>query len=110
LLLAVAAIHRAAAADVQAIETGGSGVLTMCQSRMVYQDCRDYHHITVPTRINVGDSFEVDFGSNPKQYQFPAARIERDGERCVIYSEATGDGKEMNRIEVIPCHEASGPR
>jgi hypothetical protein len=49
----------------------------------------------------------LDFGSNPKQYGFPVARIARDGDRCTIYGAAEGEPDQINRIVVEPCLERS---
>ena len=94
----------------KAIETPGSGMLTMCHNRLVYSDCNSYHHIAIPGRIAVGDKVKVKFGSNPKDYEFPVVLIERNGDTCTLLSEAGGDGAKADRIEVTSCRDVSGPK
>ena len=99
----------ASAADgIGAIDTAGSGTLTMCQDWLVYNSCRVYHHVALPGRIAVGDSVKLAFGSNPKDYAFPVARISRDGDTCTVLSDASGDPEKANKIEVASCRDASG--
>src|SRR5580704_430302 len=87
-ILVAAAVPPLAAADgPKAVETPGSGTLTMCHNRLVYNDCNSYHHIAIPDRITVGDKFKVKFGSNPKDYEFPVALIVRNGDACTLLSE-----------------------
>jgi hypothetical protein len=108
--LVVLALGSAAAAEVEAIAPGGSGVLTMCRDWLVTSSCKTYHHIELPPRIAVGDTVSVTFGSSPKEYAFPVARIAVEGRRCAIFSEATGNRHQMDRINVAPCHPASEGR
>ena len=108
--LSIAAAGLAAADGVSAVETPGSGTLTMCRSRLVYSDCNSYHHIAIPQRIAVGDTVSVAFGSNPKQYAFPVARILRTGEACTLLSQASGDADKTDKIEVASCKAASGSK
>ena len=103
LAAALLAAGAASGETVKSVGTGGLGTLTMCRNWMVYSDCRTYNHVAVPPRIAVGDSIGLDFGSNPKEYQFPVARIVRKGNRCTIYSETTGEPERLNRIVVEPC-------
>ena len=97
-----------AANDVTAIKTPRTGKLTKCASRLFYQDCNEYHHIKVPRRIKLGDHVRLTYGSNPKSYNFPVARISRDGDTCTLYSEESGDPEKMDRIEITSCTEWSG--
>jgi hypothetical protein len=109
-ILVAATVSLAAAADgVKAIVTPGSGMLTMCRNRLVYSDCNSYHHIAIPGRIAVGDKFQVEFGSNPKGYEFPVVRIVRNGDSCTLLSEAGVDAGKSDTIEVASCRDASGP-
>jgi hypothetical protein len=101
-LLLLAALP-ATADNLHAIRTQGQATLTMCRSWVVYSDCRSYNHIAVPGRIAVGDTLGLDFGSNPKEFSFPVARIVRDADRCTIYSEMQGEPARLNRIVVEPC-------
>jgi hypothetical protein len=71
-LLAVP-LQPVAASEVKAIETGGTGDLTMCPIGGL--GCNLYHHINLPLQISTGDYVPVSFGSNPKQYDFPAAKM-----------------------------------
>ncbi len=111
---AIAAVLLAAAPvrsePVQDVGTGGLATLTMCQSWVVYASCRTYHHIAVPARIAIGDTVVLEFGSNPKEYQFPVVRIVHSGNRCTIYSDASGEQEQLNRLVVEPCPDRSAVR
>ena len=91
-----------AAEEVKAIETGGTGELTMCPVGGF--SCNLYHHIDLPPRIAIGDKVPVSFGSNPKQYSFPVAKIiVRDGDGCAVFSQlATTENVE--KIDIPSCH------
>ena len=108
--LPIAAAGLAAADGVSAVETPGSGTLTMCRSGLVYSDCNSYHHIAIPQRIAVGDTVSVAFGSNPKEYAFPVARILQTGDACTLLSQASGDADKTDKIEVASCKAASGSK
>jgi hypothetical protein len=56
-------------------------VLTKCRGWVVTSSCRTYHHISLPSRIVVGDTITVSFGSHPKEFRFYVARIDL-GEGC----------------------------
>jgi hypothetical protein len=109
-LLVVLTFGRALAAEVDAIAPGGPGVLTKCRDWLVTSSCRRYHHIDLPPRIAVGDTVTVTFGSSPKEYGFSVARIELNGHHCAIFSEATGDRHQMDKINVVPCYRAGEGR
>lgn len=113
-LLLTAAISAPTAArapdSVVAVEPGGPGVLTKCRSWLLTTSCNTYHHISLPPRIAVGDTFSVSFGSHPKEFQFFAARIALKGRQCTIFSEAHGNRYKMDRINVAPCYPASTGR
>jgi hypothetical protein len=68
-----------AAADqpdtVKVVTPEALGVLTKCRGWLVTRSCRTYHHIRLPSRIAVGDTITVLFGSHPKEYRFSVARI-----------------------------------
>ena len=98
-LLLTAAL--AAAGELTAVTSGGSGDLTMCS----YRGCNLYHHIDMPARIAVGDTVRLRYGSNPKLYDFPVARIVSDGGACTVYSE-TDDTSDVNKIELSSCKTA----
>jgi hypothetical protein len=108
--LFVLAFGTAAASEVEAIAPGGPGVLTKCRDWLVTNSCRRYHHIDLPSRIAVGDTITVTFGSSPKEYGFSVARIELDGHHCAIFSHATGNRHQMDKINVAPCYRAGEGR
>jgi hypothetical protein len=80
----------AAADDVETVAPGTSGVLTKCRSWLVAASCKTYQHISLPPRIAVGDTLTLRFGSNPKHYAFPVARIDLKGQHCAIFSQSRG--------------------
>jgi hypothetical protein len=94
------------AADVAAVEPGPTGVLTKCRGWLVATSCRTYRHVALPPRIAVGDTIALAFGTHPKEYGFPVARIELRRGRCTILSEAGGDPDGIDKIEVAPCRAA----
>jgi hypothetical protein len=104
--LLVLAFGRASAAEVDAIAPGAPGVLTKCRDWLVTSSCRKYHHVDLPPRIAVGDTVTIAFGSSPKEYGFSVARIELKGHHCAIFSEATGNRRRMDKIDVVPCYRA----
>ena len=75
-LLIAAGSFGPAAADqpdtVKAVTPGGPGVLTKCRGWVVTSSCRTYHHISLPSRIAVGDTITISFGSHPKEFGFPS--------------------------------------
>src|SRR5215470_7008363 len=91
-------VGRAAAGDVEAVAPNALGVLTKCRGWVIATSCNTYHHISLPPRIAVGDTITVYFGSSPKDYAFPVARIDLNGRHCVIFSEAAGDRHQMDKI------------
>ena len=97
------------AADVEAVEPGGAGVLTKCRSWLVMSSCRTYRHIALPARIAVGETVTVAFGSHPKEFGFHVKRIALARGRCAIFSEAEGDPETIDRIEAAPCRRAAPP-
>jgi hypothetical protein len=111
LLLAVFGLGGAAAAEpgaVEAVEPGGPGVLTKCRDWVVTRSCKTYQHINLPSRIAVGDTLTLTFGSSPKEYAFSVARIDAKRGHCAIFSEAVGDRHQMDKINVAPCYRAGG--
>src|SRR5438552_17526274 len=76
---------------VAAVEPGGPGVLTKCRNWLIASTCKTYQHISLPPRIAVGDTITVSFGSSPKEFVFPVARIALKGDHCAIFSKASGD-------------------
>jgi hypothetical protein len=97
---------RAAAGDVEAVAPGAKGVLTKCRGWLVATSCKTYQHISLPPRIAVGDTIILRFGSSPKEYAFPVARIDLKGQHCTIFSEAEGDRHRIDKINAARCHRA----
>jgi hypothetical protein len=113
LLLTAAAVGPGTARqrdNVEAVEPGGPGELTKCRDWLVASSCKTYHHISLPPRVAVGDTITVTFGSSPKEYAFPVARIAQKGRHCAIFSDAQGDRHQMDKINVAPCYRASKGR
>jgi hypothetical protein len=109
LLIAVGSFAPAAADQpdtVNAVTPGGPGVLTKCRGWLVTTSCRTYHHISLPSRIAVGDTITISFGSHPKEFGLWVARIDLKGEHCAIFSKAAGDRHRMDKINVAPCYRA----
>jgi hypothetical protein len=107
----VAVSFGVAAADaIEAVHSHGSGVLTKCRDWLVASSCRTYHHISVPSRIAVGDTITVSFGSDPKEYGFFVARIALEGDRCTIFAETTENRHGMDKINITPCYPAGPAR
>jgi hypothetical protein len=109
-LVIACGLGRAGAGDVEAVAPGGSGVLTKCRGWLVATSCKTYQHISLPPRIAVGDTITLRFGSNPKDYAFPVARIDLNGRHCTIFSEAAGNRHRMDKINITRCHSAGERR
>ncbi|MBO0737903.1 MAG: hypothetical protein J2P48_15240 [Alphaproteobacteria bacterium] len=101
---------RAAAADVEAVAPGGPGVLTICRDWLLTHSCKTYQHIDLPPRIAVGDTVTLTFGSNPKEYEFPVARIVLKDRHCTLFSQAAGNPHAMDKINLARCRRASEGR
>ena len=101
---------KAAAGDVEAVTPDASGILTKCRDWLVATTCNTYQHIDLPPRIAVGDKVPLRFGSNPKNYALPVARIDLERDHCAIFSEAEGNLHQMDRINVALCHPADEGR
>ena len=95
---------------VEAIVTSGPGVLTKCRYWLVATSCYHYHHVRLPPRIAVGDTINLTYGSSPKEYAFPVARIGIEDGHCTIYSEARGNPDQMDKITVVSCRAADEGR
>src|SRR5882724_5643464 len=109
--LVVAVSFGVAAADpIEAVHPHGSGVLTKCRDWLVASSCRTYHHISLPSRVAVGDTITLSFGSSPKEYGFWVARIALERDHCTIFSEASADGNEIDKIDIVPCYRAEEGR
>ena len=96
--------------DAKAVIPGGPGVLTKCRGWVVTISCRTYHHIALPSRIAVGDTITISFGSHPKEFAFSVARIDLKGQHCAIFSKANGDRHRMDKINIAPCYRAGEER
>jgi hypothetical protein len=94
------------ARDVAAVTPGGPGVLTKCRNWLMASSCKSYQHIELPARIQVGDRFTVSFGSSPKEFVFPVARIDLKPHHCAIFSKPEGDRHKIDKINVAPCYRA----
>jgi hypothetical protein len=92
-----------------AIRSPGSGHLTMCRSWLFFNTCRDYNRVALPERIALGDDLDLNFGTNPKDYHFPVARIVRKGDGCTLLDEPADAPDDGNRIEIASCADAAGP-
>jgi hypothetical protein len=97
----------ARAENVAAVAPGGPGVLTKCRDWLMASSCKSYEHVALPAVIRVGDELTVSFGSNPKEFVFPVARIDLKGRHCAIFSKAEGDRHKIDKINVAPCRRAS---
>jgi hypothetical protein len=97
---------KVAAGNVEAVTASASGVLTKCRGWVVATSCKTYQHISLPPRIAVGDTIALRFGSNPKDYAFPVARIDLKGRHCTIFSEVAGNQHRMDKINLARCHPA----
>jgi hypothetical protein len=95
-----------AADGIEAIETKGQGRLTMCRSWLVYDDCNVYNHVALPSRVAVGDTISLTFGSNNKHYNFPVVRIIKNGLNCTMLSQVK-DSDGINKIRVASCLDVS---
>ena len=109
-LVAAVSFGAAAADAVDEVHPGGPGMLTKCRDWLVASSCRTYHHISLPSRIAVGDTITVSFGSDRKEYGFFVARIELKGDQCTIFAETTGDRHGMDKINITPCYPAGPAR
>jgi len=109
-LVIACGLGRAAGGDVQAVTPSASGVLTKCRGWLVATSCKTYQHISLPPTIAVGDTIALRFGSNPKDYAFPVARIDLKGQHCAIFSEAEGNRHRMDKINVARCHPVGEKR
>jgi hypothetical protein len=84
-------------------------VLTKCRGWIVTSSCRTYHHNSLPSRIAVGDTITISFGSHPNEFGFSVARIDLKGQHCAIFSKAEGD-RHLDKINVAPCYRADEGR
>jgi hypothetical protein len=111
IILAALSLASAAAQPgaVNAVTPVSHGVLTKCFDWVMTSSCRTYHHITLPSRIAVGNTIPLAFGSATKRYGFVVARIVLNGNQCKILSREDRDHR-RDKIEVTPCYSTSGQR
>lgn len=95
---------------VDAVEPKSPGLLTKCFGWLIPGPCRTYHHISLPSRITVGDTITVTFGSNTKTYRFVVSRIVLQGDRCQIFRQTGKNYQRTDRLDVAHCYLASGRR
>jgi hypothetical protein len=107
-MLAVVSGSARAAEAITAIETPGSGTLTICRDWLVYDSCSAYHNVVLPRRLTIGDEVKLTFGSNLKEVFFPVVAIRRDGSHCTVLSNAAAD-KGGNKIDIDGCTSAPAP-
>ena len=106
LFIAIASVSAAAQPNtVDAVWSGGGGVLTKRIDWLVASSHRNYHHISLPARIAVGDTITLSFGSSPKTYEFSVARITLKDNRCEIFSKAEIH-HHRDKIMISPCSPA----
>ena len=75
------------------------------------RSCHHYHHISLPSRVAVGDTITLSFGSSPKEYNFLVVQIALEGGHCTIFSRLDGgDRQREDKIEVAPCYPADDTR
>jgi hypothetical protein len=92
---------------VTVITTPGSGTLTMCRDWLVYDSCIEYHNVALPQRLAVGEAVPLSFGSDNKHYNFPVAKVIKNGIVCTVLSDADSDMKKINKIKVTSCMDVS---
>jgi hypothetical protein len=93
----------AAAAELTAVTTPGSGDLTICRDWLIYNSCDIYHHVVLPARIAVGDQIPLVFGNSDKQYDFRVIGIHRHGKACTILSPRSGAHDRGEHIAIDSC-------
>ena len=94
----------AAAGEVDVVAPDGPGVLTKCRNWLIATSCNTYHHISLPSRIAVGDTITIHFGSSPKEYRFAVSRIVLMGQDCAIFNQADDNPQPTENIYVARCH------
>jgi hypothetical protein len=83
----------------EVVHPAGQGVIHVCRNwDMTGASCREYHHIKLPPRIRVGDAFRVEYGSNPKSFQFVVGRIEVQDGTCLIHGGPIGSSEDRIRV------------
>ena len=90
-----------------AVATPGKGRLTLCRSWIVFRSCKSYDKVALPQQIAVGDRVVLNFGRNPKAYEFKISEIRSKGDGCLILSEHSGGAEDGERLDVSPCRPAT---
>ena len=89
-------------------------MLTICRNWILFRTCKPYDKMDLPPRIAVGDTLDLTFGSNPKEYLFRVVEIRPKGEGCLLLSKISKGQEDRERIEVPHCEpatkEAAEPR
>jgi hypothetical protein len=102
--LTIFGVGGAAAGGVDVVAPDGPGVLTKCRNWLIATSCNTYHHIRLPSRIAVGDTITIHFGSSPKEYSFAVSRIVLMGHDCTIFNQADDYPQPTDNIYVARCH------
>jgi hypothetical protein len=105
LLLASAAVLD----GVTAIETAGTGTVTVCVDWPLY-GCRVFDHVPLPKRMAVGDRIPLEFDGGPARMEFPVTRIIKNGIRCTVLTQTGGDSDQIDNIKVPSCLDVSDQR
>ena len=104
----------ALAEPLTAATVAGKGVLTICRNWILFRTCKPYDKIELPARVAVGDTLDLTFGSNPKDYLFLFVEIRQKGEGCLLLSKISNGHEDRQRIEAPRCEpatkEAAEPR
>lgn len=104
--LTIVGVGSAAAGEVDVVVLDGPGVLTQCRNWLITTSCNTYHHIRLPSRIAVGDTITIHFGSSPKEYRFAVSRIVVRGDDCALFNQADHNPQPTDNIYVARCHWA----
>jgi hypothetical protein len=107
--------HPTALADpLAAVTVSSKGNLTICRNWLLFRSCKHYDKIALPPRIAVGDTLDLTYGSNPKDYLFHVVEIRRKGDGCVLLSHISKGHEDRERIEIARCEpvasQAGAPR
>ena len=102
--LTIFGVGSAAAGEVGVVAPHSPGVLTKCRSWLMTTSCNTYHHITLPSRIAVGETITIHYGSSPKEYRFAVVRIVVRGDDCAIFNQADDNPQPTDNIYVARCH------